>query len=327
MLQFKSRQLLHFVTVAEEGQITRAAEMLYIAQPALSQSIAQLERELGFKLLDRHSRGVTLTPDGARFYEKARIAVTAAADLTETAASLARAQKGMIEWGFVVAPPALHSPGPLRAFAEARPDIDIRFRELPFPFSPTRSWLAEVDIAVCHAPPADPDVWTLPLYREPRVVVLAGRHRLAERPELTVAEVLDETFIGLHSSVDPVWAGFWSLDDHRGEAPQRVSVDRAANGQEILAALALRDAITTAPASVVGVVTSSLTGIVTIPLRDAQLADVVLAGRRDRESPRVEALLAFLRARLDSDRGGGSAPAPDRALQHAQNDGSEPRAT
>jgi DNA-binding transcriptional LysR family regulator len=49
------------VTAAEEGQVTRAARKLEIAQPALSQAITRLEAELGLQLLERHARGVTLT--------------------------------------------------------------------------------------------------------------------------------------------------------------------------------------------------------------------------------------------------------------------------
>jgi hypothetical protein len=73
-----------------------------------------------------------------------------------------------------------------------------------------------------------------------------------------------------------------------------VTVDRAANGQEVLASLAVRTAITTAPAFVAGVVTGSEAGVVTIPLSDARASNVVLVGREDRRSRPVEAVLAFL---------------------------------
>jgi len=61
------RQLRYFVAVAEEGQMTAAAQKLHLAQPALSQGIAQLERQLGVELLRRNPHGVTLTPAGGSF--------------------------------------------------------------------------------------------------------------------------------------------------------------------------------------------------------------------------------------------------------------------
>jgi DNA-binding transcriptional LysR family regulator len=108
--------------------------------------------------------------------------------------------------------------------------------------------------------------------------------------------VLDETFIGFDSSADPEWAGFWSLDDHRGGPPLRVTADGVANGQEVLAAIALSDAITTAPGAVGTLLAGMQTGVVTIPLQDARPSKVVLVGRNDRRTPAVETMLAFFRS-------------------------------
>jgi DNA-binding transcriptional LysR family regulator len=292
-MPFRRGHLDYFVTVAEEGQITRAAAKLQIAQPTPSQAIAQLEAEVGLRLLQRDSRGVTLTIDGRRFFEKARRAVAADADAVHMAESLARAEQGTIAFGFVGAPPGLDSPGILEAFAEAHPDIDIRYQELPFPFTPTAHWLSEVDVAVCHVPAADHGVWAQALRLEPRIVLAPKRHSLADRTEVTVAEVLDESFIGFHPSVEPTWAGFWSLDDYRGGPPGRITADRAANAQEVLAALAVRDAITTVPAAVAALIPSVLTGMVAIPLRDAEPSVIELVGHADRRGPPVGALIAF----------------------------------
>ena len=129
------------------------------------------------------------------------------------------------------------------------------------------------------------------------------RHPLAGRHELTVAEVIDETFIGLHPSIEPTWAGFWSLDDHRGELPRQVTADRAANPQEVLASLAVRQAITTVPASVAGVVVNVVTGVTAIPLRDAKPSAITLVGREDRRNALVEILATFAR---NLDRGGAA---------------------
>jgi DNA-binding transcriptional LysR family regulator len=297
MMEFRRGHLLYFITVAEEGQMTRAARKLHLAQPALSQAIAQLESDLGITLLDRHHRGVSLTPAGETFLVKARAVVSAWADAVATTQSLAEVGPGTIEFGFVGSPPGLDSPGPLEAFARLHPQIDIRYLELPFPTSPTASWLADVDVAVCHAPPKDPDAWSQVLRRDPRVLLAPNRHHLARRSELAVADVLDETFIGFHKSVEPAWAGFWSLDDHRGEPPEHATPDRAANAQEVLAALVMRDALTTVPASVARVILNALVGLVAIPLRDAEYATIVLTGREDRRTARVEALRAFASGR------------------------------
>jgi DNA-binding transcriptional LysR family regulator len=280
-VSFRRGQLQYFVAVAEEGQITRAARKLQIAQPALSQAIAQLEAELGLTLLERHARGVTLTPAGVEFHAKAR--------------SLARAETGTINFGFLGAAPGLASPAPLEAFAETHAAIDIHYRELPFPSTPLTSWLSEVDVGVCHRPPPDPNVWTQLLRREPRVVLAPRRHHLADRDQLRVADVIDETFIGFHPSIEPSWAGFWSLDDHRDGEPGRMTVDRASNPQEVLAALAIRKAITTVPTSVAGVIANVLTGMVAIPLPDAEPTELMLVGHNGRPNPLVASLLRFAR--------------------------------
>lgn len=298
-MSFRRGQLLYFVTVAEEGQITRAAARLHVAQPALSQAIAQLEEELGIELLERHPRGVTLTAAGEAFLPKARAAVAADADAALAAQWLARAGEGTIEFGFVGYPPGLENQGLLDRFRAEHPHIDIRFRELPFPSAPTKRWLAGVDLGVCHLPPADPSVWGHVLREEERVVLLRSRHPLAQRRELCVAEALDETFIGMHPAVEPAWAGFWSLNDHRGGPPRRITGDQAGNPQEMLAALASRDAITTAPASVGEIVFKGLGGLEAIPLRDAMRCSITVVGHADRRNPLVTELVSFMLGPMD----------------------------
>lgn len=66
------RQLRNFVKVIETGSITRAAELLFIAQPALSLSIRQLEESFGVPLLNRHSRGVEPTEAGELLLSRAQ---------------------------------------------------------------------------------------------------------------------------------------------------------------------------------------------------------------------------------------------------------------
>ena len=291
-MPFKRGQLRSFITVAEEGQMTRAAAKLHIAQPALSQAIAHFESELGFRLLERHARGVTLTPAGETFLEKARLALAAATDAALMAESLARAAHGTIEFGFLGYPPGLDNPALFDAFAKTHPDITLRYHELRFPHGSIASWLAEVDIALCHPPPADSDIWVQPLRIEPRVVLAPKNHPLAGRGALTVAEVLDETFISLDPSIEPTWAGFWSLDDHRGAPPRHTTTDHAASAQELFATITAGRAITTIPACHAEVLVKILPDVAAIPLHDAEPSVLSLLGRKDRRNKLINAFLA-----------------------------------
>jgi DNA-binding transcriptional LysR family regulator len=292
-MPFRRGHLRYFVTVAGEGQITRAAERLHIAQPALSQAIAYLECDLGFQLLERHPRGVTLTPAGEVFLEKARAVLAANEDAVLTAASLARTEDGTIALGYLGLPPASSDSGLVEAFTEAHPDIQLAPQELPYPSLPTASWLGEVDATICSSPAADPNVAVQVLRTEPLIVLAPKGHPLAQTPELAVEELLDETFIGFHRSIDPAWAGFWSFDDHRG-GPAPHMVGEATNAQQRFEMLAAGHGIAIVPAYIAAIV-KVLPSVVAIPLTDADPVIIALLARKDRQGRHVEALFATAR--------------------------------
>ena len=73
--------LRYFVTVADEGSISRAAEVLFLSQPSLSQQIQRLEKEMNTRLFLREARGVALTPAGHIFLRYARSVLEQTANL------------------------------------------------------------------------------------------------------------------------------------------------------------------------------------------------------------------------------------------------------
>jgi DNA-binding transcriptional LysR family regulator len=291
-MPFRPGQLRYFVTVADEGQVTRAARKLEIAQPALSQAIAQLEAELGLQLLERHARGVTLTAAGVAFLPKARAAVDSERDVERAGQALSRITEGTLDVGFIGPPPTINSPELFAAFARAYPEIEIAFRDLPFPRGTTGSWLGAVDVAFCHAPAADPGIGMQAVRLEPRAVVAHRDHPLAGRLEVSVEEVLDETFISYHPKVQATWSGFHSLNDHRGGPPRSMTADCAATSLQMLGIMATHRAITAVPACDAQVAQRVLPDVVSIPLRDADPAVLSLAWSEDHSPSLVHALVA-----------------------------------
>jgi DNA-binding transcriptional LysR family regulator len=101
------RHLRYFVSVAELGSVTRAAEKLFIAQPALSQQVRQLEEEIGARLLERLPRGVRLTAAGASFLEDARAILARAEQATVRARERHAGQRSTFRLS--LAPTTTHS--------------------------------------------------------------------------------------------------------------------------------------------------------------------------------------------------------------------------
>jgi LysR family nitrogen assimilation transcriptional regulator len=123
------RQLRYFVAISEAGSILKAAGKLRVAQPALGQQIAALEHDIGARLLNRSSRGVTLTDAGEAFLEHARVVL---ADVER--AKLAVLETGQTIQGEVVlglsSTVALVSALPiLNACRERLPDVRLRVVE------------------------------------------------------------------------------------------------------------------------------------------------------------------------------------------------------
>lgn len=121
-------QLRTFVTVAREGSITRASELLFLSQPAVSAQIKAMEDELGVGLFERTPKGMALTANGARLLAKAEQALAAHRDLLDEAKRLKGRISGTVKVGAVgdASAPALGRL--LGRLSERYPEIEVRLR-------------------------------------------------------------------------------------------------------------------------------------------------------------------------------------------------------
>src|SRR3954453_11341334 len=123
------RHLRYFVAIAEERSITRAAERLWIAQPGLSTQGRRLEAEVGIQLLNRHPRGVELTPAGVVFLERARATLAAAETARSTGTELEAGLVGTIRLGIATEAGAGLAPPLLADFGRDKPSVEVTVLE------------------------------------------------------------------------------------------------------------------------------------------------------------------------------------------------------
>ena len=117
------RTLQAFLTVAQEGSISRAADVLHLTQPAISLQLKRLSEDTGLKLFSRTSRGMELTRDGASLLVKAEKVFAALTDFSQTARRMNGAVRGRLRIGTIVDPDFIRLGGFLGGLMEAFPDL------------------------------------------------------------------------------------------------------------------------------------------------------------------------------------------------------------
>jgi DNA-binding transcriptional LysR family regulator len=133
------RLIRYFVAVAEEGNVTRAAQRLHMAQPPLSAAIRQLEDQLGVRLLDRTTRGVALTAAGELLLERGRALLREADAVAAAVRAVEQAPSGLVSVGLSPAARVGLAPALLEGWAAGAPA-----RNVHPPADTTRPLLREI---------------------------------------------------------------------------------------------------------------------------------------------------------------------------------------
>jgi len=276
------RQLRYFVVLAEELHFGRAAARIPLAQPALSQQIRKLERELGAQLFER-GRRVELTEVGCVFLEHARATLAQADHALAAVRDLTRGLTGELRVGlFANAAAELTSPI-LQAFAVAHPDVRLSVAELDFSEQVSEVVAGRVDAAIVRPPLDDDRLELVTLLDEPRVAIVPERHPLAEADEIDVVSLLDEPFIAAHRSSPREWRDYWLATDHRGGMAPNVGADDLLTVGQMMAAVAFGGNVTTTAASVERAYPNW--GVRYVRLRDVAGSPIAVATRREGADP------------------------------------------
>jgi DNA-binding transcriptional LysR family regulator len=215
------RDLRYFVMVAEELHFTRAAERLFVSQPALSKQIRMLERQFGAPLFERGRREVRLTPVGTALLPHARRVLAAWDDAREAAERAKARQRATLVVGMSTSPgrggllPAIRS-----RFTAAHPDATVLLRQVGWDDATAGLADGSSDVAFVWLPMPDPDRyrWTV-VADEPRLVAMPETHPLAGHEVVAFADLRDEPFLALPRSAGVLRDHWLALDARDGRPP------------------------------------------------------------------------------------------------------------
>ncbi|MEU3690400.1 LysR family transcriptional regulator [Streptomyces narbonensis] len=261
-----TRLFRYFAAVAQEGNLTRAAQRLFISQPALTKQIRQLETLLDVRLFTRSRAGMTLTEPG-RVLAAGVPGLLADWDRVrrETRSAASRAAR-VLRVGFLASAANELTPRITAAFAARRPGWRVDMRQAPWS-DPTAGLAAgDVDAALLRLPfPGQDGLRTETLLTEDRWAVLPDDHPLAGRAEIPFPELWDEPFVAAPPETGP-WRDYWLAVDAREGRPALIGAVTE-NPDDWLTAIANGYGIALAPASAArfyprpGIVYRPVTGV------------------------------------------------------------------
>jgi DNA-binding transcriptional LysR family regulator len=294
------QQMRYVVAVAETNSFTRAAERCLVVQSALSHQIARLERELGARLFDRTSRRVRLTPAGAAFLPAARQCLDAAERAAAEVASAVGEIRGRLTVGVIPTVAAVDIPAALNAFHQRYPQVRVGLRVGASEHLIDQVKEGAIEVAFLGLPvTARPEgVSTRRLAHDRLVAVVAPGHPLAGESEVDLARLSAEAFVDLPAGT----AGRAQSDQAFAAAGVHREVAFEVTTVDIMMTRLIQQnlAVALLPSNY----TPHLTGVVTVPVRDAPARIEHLIWNRFTLTPAATAFLAELNISVDSEAGG-----------------------
>ena len=288
------RQIKLFLAVAEEGHFGRAASRMFISQPALSQHVRRLERELGVQLFDRSARQVNLTPAGNAFLEVARRMNRQLAEAALAARRAEAGEVGRLALGVHVPVAAPVLSVLLRQWSHVRPAVSPQLTSGRGGDLVDLVRRGDLDLALVDGPVADRAVVSTPVLEDRMVVLLPSDHVLARRSVVSVPDLAGEHFVVVSRSCSP------TLHDHCLEL-----CDAGARSPEIALEVEDSDLVPLAVAAGLGVglaarlsmAARAIPGVVCRPLSDPKaIIPLVATSLRNGATPQTREFLRMIEA-------------------------------
>jgi len=285
------RQLCYLVAIDEAGNLGRAAERLYVSQPALSYALRTLESELGVRLFDRHAAGVTATAAGRDVVAEAKRVLRQADRLTAAADRHRRGETGVLRVGFEASGAGELTTRARAEFARRHPGVRVEPKRFDWGGELAALRDGRVDVAFLWLPADLDGLHAEVVHTEPRVVGLPAGHRLAGRAGIGVLEVNDEPLMWTERA-PRAWVDWWAVNPRPdGSAPRWGPTND--NVEEMLEQVAEGVAICFAPASMARYYARP--DLSWVPLTDVDPLRVALAWVAGADTPLVRGFAGVVR--------------------------------
>jgi DNA-binding transcriptional LysR family regulator len=291
------RHLRYFIAVAEELHFGRAAEVLGISQPPLSQQIQALEQELGARLFDRTNRRVELSEAGRLFLQEARLVLAQVDKAADVARRAQLGELGELKIGFTSSAPFNSTiPQAIFAFRQAFPAVHLNLREMSSKTVADGLMDESIEVGLMR-PLALPEALSVvELMHEPLVAVLSAKHPLASGSEegMYLSELALEPFVFFPRSYGSgLYAQLLTLARQAGFSPH--FAQEAGEAMTIIGLVAAGLGVSVLPASYQRI---RIDGVVYRPLLDPDAVSAVwLVQRKDQKSPMAKAFIELLTRR------------------------------
>lgn len=187
----------YVLAVAEHENFSLAAQACHVGQPALSQQISKLEKELGVALFYRNSRGATLTEAGREFVHRAREIIQRSEALESEMSFYAGLRRGTLNLGIITSLQCIDFGGLLSAFCGSYPDISVNIVQGGTHNLVQQLVERKIDAAFLNRPPSGlpGSVEFAKLGEDTYHLAVPDNHPLAKRDRVSLAELKDEHFI------------------------------------------------------------------------------------------------------------------------------------